>query len=77
MRSEWTDSLRQSYTPCRKCVAWQGKSGSKIQPDGSVSISNTGMEVNRTALTICFTRNISQVRTGHGPIYMVMYCGPD
>ncbi|GLC44511.1 hypothetical protein PLESTF_000552500 [Pleodorina starrii] len=40
--------------------------GSDVQRDGSVDVIHTGLEVNATTLTICFTRNISQVGPAAG-----------
>ncbi|GLI68346.1 hypothetical protein VaNZ11_012748 [Volvox africanus] len=41
-----------------------GESASEVQPDEAVTITNKRVVANKTALTICFTRDITQV--GHG-----------
>ncbi|GIL86228.1 hypothetical protein Vretimale_13771 [Volvox reticuliferus] len=43
-----------------------GESASKVQLDEAVTITNKRVEANNTALTICFTRNITQVGQGAG-----------
>ncbi|GIL53925.1 hypothetical protein Vafri_9496 [Volvox africanus] len=43
-----------------------GESASKVQPDEAVTIANKRVVANKTALTICFTRNITQVGQGAG-----------
>ncbi|EFJ46106.1 hypothetical protein VOLCADRAFT_121096 [Volvox carteri f. nagariensis] len=43
-----------------------GKDASHVLPDSTVTVTNTRAEANSTALTICFTRNISQVGQGAG-----------